>query len=302
MIPGSFAYHAPTQLDDALALLQQHGDDAKIMAGGQSLIPLMKFRLAQPEHLIDINRISGLDTITVSEGWLRIGALTRESALERSPEIRSWYPLLLDTAEVIADPLVRNLATVGGNLVHADPANDHPATMLAYRAEVVACGPNGERTIPIDDFFLGTFETALQPDEILTEIRIPVPEPGSGGAYLKLERKVGDYAVAAAAAQLTLDNEGRITRAGLALTNLAYVPQRASRAEAFLLDSPPTPDVLREAASLAAEDCDPAEDLRGSADYKRAMARTMAYRTLSRAVARAGFAPAGGNGHGGSAA
>jgi aerobic carbon-monoxide dehydrogenase medium subunit len=292
MIPGTFAYHAPTGLDDALDLLQQHGDDAKIMAGGQSLIPLMKFRLAQPEHLIDINRIANLATIDISDGWLRIGALTRESALERMPDVRSSFPLLLETTQMIADPLVRNLATVGGNIAHADPANDHPATMLAYRAIVVAVGPSGERTIPIDDFFVGTFETALQPDEILTEIRIPAPEPRSGGAYVKFERKVGDYAVSAAAAQLTLDAEGRIARAGLALTNASYVSARSTRAEAFLLNSPPTPDVLREAASLAAADSSPVADLRGSADYKRSMARTTATRALRLAAERAGFSTA----------
>lgn len=302
MIPGSFAYHAPTSLDDALTLMQQHGDDAKIMAGGQSLIPLMKFRLAQPEYLIDINRIANLDTIGVVDGWLRIGALARESAIERSPDVRATFGMLLETAQVIADPLVRNLATVGGNLAHADPANDHPATMLAYRAEVVAVGPDGERTIPIDDFFVGTFETALRSDEILTEIRIPVPDARSGGAYLKLERKVGDYAVAAAAAQLSLNADGQIVRAGLALTNLSFVPARSVRAESFLLGSPPTPDVLREAANLAAEDCSPTADLRGSADYKRAMARTMANRALTLAAERAGSSMTGGSLNGGTSA
>lgn len=289
MIPGSFEYHAPRSVDDALALLGQYGDDAKIVAGGQSLIPLMKFRLAQPGHLVDINRIGGLDGIELRDGWLRIGALARESVLERSEAVRRQFPLLLDTAKVIADPLVRNLATVGGNIAHADPANDHPATMLAYRAEVVAVGPSGERTIPIDEFFVDTFLTALAPDEVLTEIRIPAPGARTGGAYVKFERKVGDYAIAAAAAQLTLDDDGRVARAGLALTNVTFSPVRSSRAEQFLLNAPPTEDVIREAAKIAAEDCNPAADLRGPVEYKRAMARTTATRALRLAAERAGF-------------
>src|SRR5262247_1001428 len=170
MIPGSFDYFAPNSIPEAIALLQQYGDDAKILAGGHSLIPLMKLRLAQPAYLIDINRIAGLDYIKEEGGELRIGALTREAELDASEVVRARYPLLADTAHVIADPLVRNLATVGGNLAHADPANDHPATMLAYGASVVATGPKGERVIPITEFFTDLFATALASDEILTEI------------------------------------------------------------------------------------------------------------------------------------
>ena len=207
MIPGSFAYHRPQSIEEALSLLGEHGDEAKILAGGQSLIPLMRFRLAEPGTLIDINRVPGLDGIQEDNGWLRIGALTRESALDRSQVIRERFPLLADTARVIADPLVRNLATVGGNLAHADPANDHPATMLAYRAELIARGTNGERTIPIDDFFPSPFEPALG---------VPSGHGSrSGGAYEKFERKVGDYAVAAAAAQITLAEGGTVAEAGL---------------------------------------------------------------------------------------
>src|SRR5262245_14522995 len=201
MIPASFDYHAPQSLEEAVALLQQHKDEAKVLSGGQSLLPLLKLRLGAAGHLVDIGRIPGLEYIKEEGGLLKIGGRTRESALEHSDLVRAKYPLLADTADVIADPLVRNLATVGGNLAHGDPANDHPATMLAYRAEVVATGPNGARTIPIDDFFQGLFSTALQPEEILTEISIPQP-PASplriGGAYVKLERKVGDFSTAAA--------------------------------------------------------------------------------------------------------
>jgi carbon-monoxide dehydrogenase medium subunit len=296
MIPGRFDYHVAGSIEEALALLGEHGEDAKILAGGQSLIPLMKFRLAQPEHLIDINRVPGLDEIALTDGWLRIGALAREAAVERSAIVRESFPLLHDTAGVVADPIVRNLATLGGNIVHADPANDHPATLLAYRAEVVARGPSGEHTIPIDDFFVDAFQTALAPDELLLEIRIPKPAAMTGGAYVKLERKVGDYAIAAAAAQVALDPDGTVSSVGLALTNVSFSSVRARRAEEALVGQPSSPEAIRHAAQLAAEDCDPASDLRGSADYKRAMARTMATRALTLAVERARNGSGSGNG------
>lgn len=287
MIPGQFDYHSTTSLQEAIDLLQQYGDDAKVMAGGQSLIPLMKLRLAQPAYIVDINRVGGLSEISDDDTWLTIGALTRESAIEKAEAVHARYPLLLDTAKVIADPLVRNLATVGGNIVHADPANDHPATMLAYRAEAVAVGPNGERVVPIDEFFVDAFETALAPDELLTAIRIPTPAALTGGAYVKFERKVGDYAIAAAAAQLSLDPDGTISQAGLALTNLAFVPARSHRAEEALRGQPANDDTFQQAATIAAEDCDPAADLRGSVDYKRAMAKTVTLRALRLAALRA---------------
>src|SRR5438105_3777516 len=190
MIPPSFDYHVPDSVNDAIGMLQKYGSEAKILSGGMSLIPLMKLRLAEPTHLIDINRISGLDYIKESDGFLKIGALAREVDLEKSELVRSKYPLLLDTTLVIADPLVRNRATIGGNLAHGDPANDHPATMLALEAEIVAKGVKAERRIPIGSFFTGPFETALKPDELLVEIRVPLPAARSGGAYMKLERKV----------------------------------------------------------------------------------------------------------------
>lgn len=291
MIPGRFDYHVAGSVEEAVALLQQYGEDAKVLAGGQSLIPLMKFRLAQPEHLIDINRVPGLSGAVLADGWLRIGALTREVAVERSDVVREKFPLLYDTAGVIADPLVRNMATLGGNIVHADPANDHPAAMLAYRAEVVAQGPNGRRAIPIDDFFVDAFQTALAPDEILTEIRIPEPAAMTGGAYVKFERKVGDYAIAAAAVQLALAPDGTVAAAGLALTNAGYTPVRSRRAEEALAGQPATDETFQRAADLAAEDADPTADLRGSADYKRAMARTMTLRALRIAARRAAGQP-----------
>ena len=288
MIPPAFDYHAPASLPEAIALLSRFGDSAKVLSGGQSLLPLLKLRLGSAEHLVDIGRIPGLEYVREEGGFLRIGGRTRESVLERSDVVRERYPILLDTARVIADPLVRNRATVGGNLAHGDPANDHPATMLALRAEVVAQGPEGERVIPIDGFFTGLFATALAPDEILTEIRIPVPLNRTAGAYVKLERKVGDYATAAAAAQVTLDATSAFERVGLALTNAAPVPQRATAAEDFLAGRRATEANIAEAARKAAEAASPTADRRGSVEYKREMARVLAARALKKAVERAG--------------
>lgn len=287
MVPGAFQYHLAGSLPEALHMLAEHGEDAKILAGGQSLIPLMRFRLSQPEHLIDINRIPGLDGISESDGWLRIGALARETAVERSQIVKERFHLLAETADVVADPIVRNLATLGGNLAHADPANDHPATMLAYRAVIVVNGPNGEREIPIDEFFVDAFSPAFEPGEILTEIRIPSPGPRSGGAYEKFERKVGDYAVAAAAVQLSLNEDGTVAQAGIATTNVNFVPARSSAAEEALVGATPDEETLKRVAQLTADATDPNGDLRGSADYKRALARTVTMRALQRAVERA---------------
>jgi len=284
MIPASFDYHSPQTLDEALAFLQSHSDDAKVLSGGQSLLPLLKLRLGSAGHLVDIGRIPGLEYIKEEGGVLKIGGRTRESALEHSELIQSKYPLLAQTAAVIADPLVRNMATVGGNLAHGDPANDHPATMLALRAEIVATGPNGTRTIPIDQFFLGLFSTALAPDEILTEIRIPVPPVRSGGSYVKLERKVGDFATAASAVQVTLGAGGEITSAGIALTNAGPTPLRAADAEQFLIGKQPSAEVIAEAAQRASAIATPSADRRGAVEYKRQMARVLTGRALKAAI------------------
>src|ERR1700746_1872296 len=215
MIPPSFEYLRPKTIPEAIAFLQQYGDDAKILSGGQSLIPMMKLRLRGPGYLVDINRIAGLSHIKEEGGFLKIGGLTREAELEASPVVRAEYPIIIYTPPGMPQPQVRNLPTVGGNLAHGDPANDHPATMLALGAQIVATGPKGERVIPVEDFFLSLFSTALQHDEILTEIRIPIQPPRSGGAYLKLERKVGDFATAAVAVQLTLDDKGARPKVGI---------------------------------------------------------------------------------------
>ena len=286
MIPAAFDYSSPKTLSEAIALLQQHGPDAKVLAGGQSLIPLMKLRMAAPKHLVDINGITDLSYIRESDGFLTIGALTREADVDASDLVRSRYPLLADTAAVIADPLVRNMATVGGNLAHADPANDHPATMLAIGASVVATGPNGSRTIAIDDFFTGIFTTSLAPDEILTEIRIPVPRERSGGAYLKVERKVGDFAAAAVAVQVTLDGDA-FADAGIGLTNVGPLPIKAVRAAEALRGQPVNDQTIENAARIASEECEPADDLRGTAEYKRSLVRVLTARALRQAISRA---------------
>jgi carbon-monoxide dehydrogenase medium subunit len=288
MIPAAFDYHAPSTLPEAVALLREYREGAKVLSGGQSLLPLLKLRLGQAAHLIDIGRIPGLEYIKEEGGALRIGGRTRESALEHSELIQSRYPILFDTTKVIADPLVRNMATVGGNLAHGDPGNDHPATMLVLGASVVAVGPKGERIIPIDQFFVGLFTTALEPDEILTEIRVPTPPARSGGAYLKLERKVGDYATAAAAAQVTLGANGTIEKVGIALTNAGPVPSRATAAEQALVGRKPEAAALAEAARMASEASSPNADRRGSVEYKKEMARVLAARALAKAVERAG--------------
>ena len=309
MIPPQFDYHAPGSLEEALALLGEL-DDAKVMSGGQSLLPMLKLRLATPANIVDIGRIPGLDSITESAGFLRIGALVTETALEENATVAERYPILLDTAKVIADPLVRNRATICGNVAHGDPANDHPATMLALQAQMVATGPKGERTIGVDDFFHGLFMTSLDPGEILTEIRIPAPGERSGGAYLKLERKVGDYAVAGVAVQLDLDRNGKVTRAGIGLTNLGFAPIRASAAEkaltgATLLEQRgfkgaiarvrgifsgglDADEVIAAAAQAAADATDPVADRRGSVEYKRNMARVLTARAIRQALSRAG--------------
>jgi carbon-monoxide dehydrogenase medium subunit len=286
MIPASFEYAVARDVAHAVQLLESSGGEGKVLAGGQSLIPLMKFRLAQPAFLVDVNRIAGLAQIR-ENGELRIGALVREADLDTNPIVRDRYPILVDTTRVIADPLVRNLATVGGNLAHADPANDHPATMLAVRASIVAQSQKGERVIPIDEFFVDTFTTVLGPEEILTEIRIPKPPARSGGAYLKLERKVGDFAIAGVAVMLTLDEKGRVKAAGVGVTNAGPTAVRARKAEDILRGQPPDDKTIAAAAAAAAGESKPWSDLRGPADYKLDVIRVLTQRAIRKAAARA---------------
>lgn len=287
MIPAPFEYEAPSTLQEALALLEEHGDDAKILAGGHSLIPMMKLRFAEPEMLIDINNIPGLSYIKEENGHLQIGALTREVDLEHSDLIASKFPIFTDASKLIADPQVRNMGTLGGNVAHGDAANDHPAVMLALNATIEITGQEGKRTVSIDDFFKGFYMTAIEANEILTAIHIPLPADGTGNAYHKLERKVGDYATAGVAVQLTLDKEGVVTYAGIGLTNVNPTPLRAARSEQALLGKKLTEETIAQAAQFAAEDCNPSKDLRGDVEYKRAMVGVITKRIIQKAAERA---------------
>ncbi len=287
MIPQSFDYFNPKSLEEAISLLQQYGDSAKILSGGHSLIPMMKLRLATPKYIVDINDLPDLAYITELDGYLKIGALAREVDLENSDLVAQNFPIITDASKLIADPQVRNLGTVAGNLAHGDAANDHPAVMLALNAQVVATGPNGKRTIALTEFFQGFYMTSLSPDEILTEIQIPMPSGGSGGAYHKLERKVGDYATAGVAVQLTLDGQGSCTSAGVGLTNVSPQPIKAGRSEEALIGSAISDDTVNAAAQYAAEDCSPSSDLRGSEEYKRAMVKELTRRMIRKACERA---------------
>jgi carbon-monoxide dehydrogenase medium subunit len=288
MIPAAFKYASPRTVQEAVELLATH-EDAKVLAGGHSLLPLMKLRLASPPVIVDINRIPDLDYIREDHqlGRLRVGALARHGDLEASPLIRERYPLLWDTARGIGDPLVRNRGTMAGAVAHADPAADWPAALLALNAEVVATGPRGQRVLALPHFYVGILTTQLNPDELVTEIRVPLPRRKSGGAYEKLERKVGDYAVIGVGVQLTLDDADTVIAAGIGLCNAASTSIKAGGAEAFLVGKPVAPDNVNEAARLAMEASDPVEDDRGPVDYKRAMVRELTRRALRRALERA---------------
>jgi carbon-monoxide dehydrogenase medium subunit len=288
MIPAAFDYHRPGSLDEAIGLLARHGDQAKVLSGGMSLLPMLKLRLGAFEHLVDIGRIPGLDHVKEDGGFLRIGAMARQAALERSDLVRSKYPILADAVPLIADPLVRNRGTIGGNVANGDPANDWPAIVIALGATLVARGAKGERTIAASQFYKDVYTTALARDEILTEIRIPMPPARSGGAYFKLKRKTGDYATAAAAVQLALDAKGAVASCGIALTNAGPTPVEAVDAAKALVGKAPDERTVAEAARLAAASANPSGDHRGSAEYKREMARVLTGRAVHKALERAG--------------
>lgn len=286
MIPSEFAYHAPANLTQALELLGRYGEDAKLLAGGHSLLPMMKLRFAAPAHLIDLNGIAELKGVREKNGMLHIGAMTTENELIASTLVRERCPLIVEAARQIADPQVRNRGTLGGDVAHGDPGNDHPAVMLALGASFVLRGSDDERVVSADGFYVGPLQTALAPDEILTEIRIPIPASKSGYSYQKLKRKIGDFATAAAAVQLTLKN-GVCERAGIALTNLAPTPLKLADAEKLMIGKRIDDALIAQAARLAVDASDPAADLRGPVEYKRHMAGEMTKRALREALARA---------------
>ncbi len=286
MFPAAFDYRAPNSLDEALAILEERGDEAKVMAGGQSLIPLLKLRFSRPELVVDIARIGGLNTIKRDDGQVVIGALARHVDIERSEELARFAPMMVEAAHWIADPLVRNRGTFVGSICHADPAGDWGSVALAMHADVVARSSKGERVIHASEFFKGPLETALKPDEVATEVRIPVGKGRGGGAYLKLERKVGDFATVAVAVQVYLEGD-RIETAGIGLTAVGPTNIKATEAERALRGKAPSDEVIAEAARLAADAAEPKDDIRGSAAYKKDVVRIFVQRGLKTAVARA---------------
>ena len=289
MLPSRFEYHRAATLEETLQLLGTHGDDAKVLAGGQSLIPMMKLRFANPEHLVDINHVSGLAGIEERDGQLHIGALTRYRDVIASDLISAKYPTIARAVPQIADPLIRNLGTVGGSLAHADPAGDMGSVMLALGASVVLTNAGGEREVPIADFLVDTFTTSIEPNELLTAIRVPQAQARSGGDYLKLERKVGDWATVAVAVALTLSN-GSIGRAGIALTGVGLKNLQATEAETSLAGAEPTEEAFAEAGRLAAAASHPVSDVRGPEEYKRHMVDVYVRRGLAHALETANAA------------
>jgi len=286
MFPAAFDYRAPTSLDEALAILAERGDEAKVMAGGQSLIPLLKLRFSRPELVVDIARIPALNTIKKDDGHVAIGALARHVDVEQSKELAGSAPMMVEAARWIADPLVRNRGTLVGSICHADPAGDWGSVLLAMHADVVARSRSGERVIHATEFFKGPFETALKSDEVVTEVRVPVGKGRGGGAYLKLERKVGDFATVAVAVHLHLDGN-KVQTAGIGMTAVGPTNIKATEAEKVLLGEEPTDEVIAEAARLAAAAAEPKDDIRGTAAYKKDVVRVFVQRGLKTAIGRA---------------
>ena len=287
MIPAPFDYVRPADLAGALKILAEREGEAKILSGGYSLLPLMKLRLAQPALLVDLRDVGGLDGIIETDDDLRIGARTTHRQIHENPIITGRYPLLVDVAGGIGDPQVRNWGTIGGSCAHADPASDWPALLLAARARLVCRSGSGERVIPAREFFLDTFQTAIEPTEVLTEVQIPRRGKGVGGGYTKLERRAGDFATAGVCTVLRLDEDGRIAGSGVGVTGVAETPFAATDAEAALTGAGPTEETFRAAGAAAAAQSRPSADIRGPVDYKRAMVAELTVRSLRTALGRA---------------
>jgi carbon-monoxide dehydrogenase medium subunit len=288
MFPAPFDYHRPGSLDETLVLLAQYGGDARVLAGGQSLIPAMRFRLARPAVLLDINQLDELAYMREADGMLAIGALARDAALERSSLIEKSYPLLFDTSAVVADPVVRQMGTVVGSLCHNDPSGDWGVTALASRAQIVIRGSAGTRVVPIDEFLVDSFSTAVAEGEIALEVRFPSPQPRTSGSYQKIERKVGDFATSSAAAQITLGADGTVAQVGIAIGAAGPTARRVADAESALLGIKPTKDAIRAAADAARKIADPVADPRGSVEFKKDMAGVLVRRALVAAFERLG--------------
>jgi len=289
MKPAPFEYHRPASVEEALGLLAEHGYDAKLLAGGQSLVPAMNFRLSTPAVLIDLNRIPDLDGIAEMDGGgTRIGAMVRQRAAERSPIVAARAPLIAETLPYVAHAQIRNRGTIGGSIAHADPAGEMPAVMMALGARFHLRGPNGARIVEPPDFFTGLFGTALEPDEMLVEVEIPAAAPRTGWAFDEVSRRHGDYALAGVCAMVTVDDDGRCTSARIALLSVGEGPVLAAEAAATVIGQPPTEEVIRAAAEAAARrDIDPPGDIHASPDYRRQLVDVLVRRVLPRAFERA---------------
>ncbi len=286
-IPAAFDYHTANSVDEAIALLQQYGDDAKVLAGGHSLLPTMKLRLAQPGHLVDIGRISGLSYIRDDSGMVAVGAMTRYSTIMRSDVVGKYFALLPEGTALIGDQQIRNRGTIGGSVAHSDPAADMPGMVLALKADIVVQGPGGKRTIRADDFFLDLFATALKPGEIVTEIRFAIPPARTGSAYTKLANKASHYAVVGCAAVVSLGGDGTCSSASVVITGASVKPTRASAVEAALVGKKLDEATVAAAASHAADGLELVEDIHGSKAYRAQMATVMAKRAILKAAERA---------------
>ncbi|AXG09872.1 FAD binding domain-containing protein [Haloplanus rubicundus] len=287
MKAAPFEHHEPTTVDEAVSLLESLHEPT-ILAGGQSLVPMLRFRLARPDTVVDINGIDSLDYFHEDDGYLKIGALARHADVEDNELIEDRYGSFADAAPLIADPQIRNRGTIVGSMAQADPKGDWGSVLIAHDGEVVAKGPDGERTIPADELFLLPYDTSLMEDELITEARVPTPAPGEGSAYHKLKRKTGDYAMAGVAARLVLDDDGRIEDAGIGMTAVDITNARAADAEAHLEGERPSADLFETAGELAAEASNPESDEHGDAAYKERMVDVLTQRALGDAAERAG--------------
>jgi len=289
VIPAAFDYFRANSVDEAVAQLQQHGAEARVLAGGQSLIPAMRFRLARPGVLVDINPVRELNYLRTSNGTLEIGATARDADVERAPGIgdRRWT-LIRDASRVVADPIVRQMGTVVGSLCHNDPAGDWPAVALAMRGEILVRGKGGTRSVPIDEFLVDSFTTAIGDGEMAVAARFRAAETRTAGSYQKIERKVGDFATAAAAVQISLNADGTVREAGIALSAAGPCAVRVDAAERLLVGREPTAELIRAAADAASQKSAPQADLRGGVEYKKHLAGVLVARGLRQALARLG--------------
>jgi carbon-monoxide dehydrogenase medium subunit len=287
MKPAPFSYAAPATVEEAITLLVEHGETAKLLAGGQSLVPMMNFRLARPEYVIDLSRVAGLDFITERDGSLIVGAMTRQRSLERSDVVRQHYPLLLEATELIGHTAIRNRGTIGGSIAHADPAAELPAVLLAYGGSVHLQGPQGTRQVSAEDLFLTYFTTTLEPDEILTEVHFPRWPQGTGWCFLEVSRCHGDFAMVGVATLLTLDTERRCTRVAVTLTGVGGAAHQVAEASAILLGHVVDEERVAEVAQAASDGVDPEGDIHASADFRRHLSGVLTRRALSKAAGRA---------------